>query len=184
MEEHYSQTANQNITYRRRSEVWISRMKRQPIFLAFLLTVSCSLPTGLEPVSGIEGVLKVDTSVFAGGDVKAVALVVVDRLDIENLADHFIAYSEPITPCADAANCDSLFDFFIQLKPGGYLAAPVGLLIPPEEFIVSIDSILSAPELPLKLPGENINEILMSAKSFLVKEEQINLLDEPWEVTL
>ncbi len=147
-----------------------------------MMFFSCSAPTGLEPVAGVEGTLLIRKSIFSSGEVTAVALVVVDKFDADSLASHFITYSDLITPCTETAACDTLIDFFIQLEAGSYLAAPVGLLIPPAEFIASIDSILNAPQLPLKLPGTTAGEILLASKSLLIKAQEVVRLPEVWEV--
>ncbi len=139
-----------------------------------IVLAACTLPTGLEPVSGVEGYLTVPSSTFLSGEITAVALIVLDRLDLENLADHFITYSDPILPCESNIACDSLNYFFIQLPPGGYLLAPVGLLIPPEKLITDLDSILADPLSYIKLPGST------DIKTVLIREKEITAQDVTW----
>ncbi len=161
-------------------------MKKQITGLIFVLTsllFQCAAPTGLTPVSGVEGQISIPDSTFASAEITAVVLGVLDRLDLDNIADHLIAYSEPILPCdVTASDCDPLTEFFIQLKPGGYQIIPVGLTIPPETFIVKIDSVLNAPHLPVKLPGTEIIDILLNSKSILIHEQQITKIDDLWEI--
>ena len=123
------------------------------------MLVACTLPTSLEPVSGVEGFLQVADSTFSSGEITAVALIVLDRLDLENLADHYITYGDPILPCESNIACDSLHYFFIQLPPGAYLLLPVGLLIPPEKLVTDLDSILADPLSYIKLPGSTNQEL-------------------------
>ena len=149
------------------------------IFLLF----RCTAPTGLIPVSGVEGQISIPDSIFASAEITAVVLGVLDRLDLDNIADHLIAYSDPILPCGEtASNCDSITNFFIQLEPGGYQVVPVGLTIPPETFIVKFDSVINAPQLPVKLPGTEIIDILTNSRSILVREQQITKIDDLWNI--
>ncbi|NQT97256.1 MAG: hypothetical protein HQ562_05905 [Candidatus Marinimicrobia bacterium] len=144
------------------------------LFYIIILLAACTLPTGLEPVSGVEGYLQVADSTFYSGDIKAIALIVLDRLDLDHLADHFVTYGDPILPCESNIPCDSLNYFFIQLPPGGYLLAPVGLLIPPEKLITDLDSILADPLSYIKLPGST------DIKTVLIREKEITAQDVTW----
>ncbi len=144
---------------------------------------SCSTPVGLEPVSGLDTEVLVPPSNFADGQVQAVFLVVLDKMDMDNLSDHFIAYSDPMLPCVSA--CDSLHKLFIQLEPGGYLVIPVGLTVAPQLLFTSLDSLLALPQLPIRLPGSNDLEILSASHSILIKERQIATLPvSPWRIDL
>lgn len=153
-------------------------------FCIIIVLAACSLPTGLEPVSGVEGFLQVADSTFSSGEITAVALIVLDRLDLENLADHYITYSDPILPCESNTTCDSLNYFFLQLPPGAYLLVPVGLLIPPEKLITDLDSILDDPLSYIKLPGLTEQELFAAIKTVLIKEKEITALEVIWRIDL
>ncbi|NQU27833.1 MAG: hypothetical protein HQ528_06060 [Candidatus Marinimicrobia bacterium] len=153
------------------------------VTLTFLL-FGCAAPTGLAPVSGVEGQLLIPDSIFASGEVTAVALIVLDRLDLDHVADHFITYSDPILPCESNIQCDSLNYFFIQLPPGAYLLLPVGLLIPPEKLVTDLDSILVDPLPYIKLPGSTEQELLAAVKSVLIREKEIKALEYIWRIDL
>ncbi len=149
-----------------------------------LMLTGCELPTGLEPVSGVEGYLEVSDSTFSSGEVTAVALIVLDRLDLDNLAEHYITYGDPILPCETGTGCDSLNYFFLQLPPGAYLLVPVGLLIPPENLITDLDTILGDPLSYVKLPGSTELELLAAIEVVLIREEEITTLPANWKIDL
>ncbi len=153
-------------------------------FCLIIVLAGCTLPTGLEPVSGVEGFLQVAESTLSSGEITAVALIVLDRLDLENLADHYITYSDPILPCEPGTVCDSLHYFFIQLPPGAYLLVPVGLLIPPEKLLTDIDSILDDPLSYIKLPGSTEQELFAAIETVLIHEKEITALGASWRIDL
>ncbi len=153
-------------------------------FCLIIVLAACSLPTGLEPVSGVEGFLQVADSTFSSGEITAIALIVLDRLDLDSLANHFITYSDPILPCELNIACDSLHYFFIQLPPGAYLLLPVGLLIPPEKLITDLDSILDDPLSYIKLPGSTDLELFDAIEAVLIKEKEITTLTASWRINL
>ena len=153
------------------------------VTLTFLL-FGCAAPTGLTPVSGVEGQLLIPDSIFSTGEVTAVALIVLDRLDLDHLADHFITYGDPILPCESNIPCDSLNYFFIQLPPGAYLLVPVGLLIPPEKLVTDLDSILVDPLPYIKLPGSTEQELLAAITQVSIREKEIKTLAASWKINL
>jgi len=153
------------------------------LVLTFLL-FRCAVPTGLESVSGVEGYLQISDSTFAAGEVTAVALIVLDKLDVDHLADHFITYSDPVLPCESNISCDSLHYFFLQLPPGAYLLIPVGLLIPPEKLVTDLDSILADPLAYIKLPGSTNQELLAAIEQVFIREKEIVTLGESWRIDL
>jgi len=153
------------------------------LVLTFLL-FRCAVPTGLESVSGVEGYLQISDSTFAAGEVTAVALIVLDKLDVDHLADHFITYSDPVLPCESNISCDSLHYFFLQLPPGAYLLIPVGLLIPPEKLVTDLDSILADPLSYIKLPGLTNQELLAAIEQVFIREKEIVTLGESWRIDL
>jgi len=110
--------------------------------LAFsILILTCESPEDLEAVSGVQGEIQIQGEL--PDSIQAVALVVLDAgigEDQENIADYLVNYSDPLNGTGE---------YYIQLKPGGYIGVVVGLLIDPGLFVVNIDEFLSAPELPL-----------------------------------
>ncbi len=153
-------------------------------FCLIIVLVACALPTGLEPVSGVEGFLQIADSTFSSGEITAVALIVLDRFDLENLADHYITYGDPILPCETGTVCDSLNYFFLQLPPGAYLLVPVGLLIPPEKLVTDLDSILADPLSYIKLPGSTEQELFAAIEPVLIHEKEITVLGTSWRIDL
>ncbi|NOZ74327.1 MAG: hypothetical protein GXO90_02975 [FCB group bacterium] len=105
------------------------------------LFIGCNQDPGLGPVSGVEGILSIADA--WPDTVTAVVLAVLTEPDPDHLADVLIAYSEPLVQGIMSQ------DFFIQLPPGAYLLAPVGVTIDPGFLIANLDSILAAPHLPL-----------------------------------
>ena len=88
------------------------------IIYSFLF-IACEIPVGLEPISGVEGQIT-----FHGNwqeDIKAAAIIALDELDLENLAVNLVTYSNLIEPGSNEA------EYFIQLLPGQYYLAAVGL---------------------------------------------------------
>lgn len=118
-------------------------MKSSMLLLGLILFTigSCEKPQSLEIIAGVEGRIQ-----FLGDlpdSIKAVALVVLEpeaANDQENIGEYLVAYSDPT---------DQSSDYFVQLKPGGYLGVVVGLLIDPGLFVVNIDSYLASDEIPL-----------------------------------
>lgn len=119
------------------------------IFLLFvILIVSCDDSTGLEPVSGVEGVLT-----FYGTwdhDIQAAAMIALDDLDLNDPAANLITYSNIIDPGTSEA------EYFIQLLPGRYYLVPVGINVDPGFFAAKIDSFLTADEIPLEIIDKDL----------------------------
>ena len=98
-----------------------------------LVVLHCSPPTGLKPVSGVEGTLK-----FQGtwtDSIQGAALVALDQIptDLSTVADHLINYSTPALQNTDSS------DYFIQLDPGTYFLITLGLTIDPAVFAANLE---------------------------------------------
>ncbi len=161
--------------------LFLHRLLTTVLIFVFLIG-GCSLPTGLENVSGVEGRVVVSPALFADGKVTAITLVVLDQLDLENLGEHFITYSDPILPCNTA--CDSVYSYFIQLKRGSYAIVPIGLMVPVATVATSLDSLLALPELPIRLPTSDSGAIIQYIKSVVVREGEISEIDGNWQIVL
>ena len=131
-----------------------------------LLIISCTLPEGLKPVSGVEGDLT-----FEGtwpDSIKAASLIALDDLDLDNPGNHLISYSDPIMPG------DTLAHFFIQLKPGSYYLATVGLTVEPVIFAAKLDSFKTAQKLPIVIIENDLIAIVTPVR---VKYEEITIIN-------
>lgn len=120
------------------------------LFICSLLFITCEIPVGLEPVSGIEGKIT-----FKGNwpdDIKAVTIIALDSLVLDKLGEYFVTYSNPI----DSGAVES--EYFIQLLPDKYNLAVIGITIKPSIFAVKIDSFLSAEAIPI-IVIDNIREL-------------------------
>ena len=129
-------------------------------FLIFLC--SCESTTGLEPVSGVEGNI-----IFNGiwqDDIKAAAIIALDELDLENPAANLITYSNLIDPGTDES------EYFIQLLPGQYYLAAVGITVDPGLFAVKIDSFLSAETIPIVIIDNDLRNL---TTPIIVKSQEI-----------
>ncbi|MFQ6613777.1 MAG: hypothetical protein ACE5D1_02940 [Fidelibacterota bacterium] len=109
--------------------------------MALGLLIACSLDPGLTPVSGVEGVLSISDA--WPDSIEAVVLAVLSEPSAENLSEVLVSYSDPLN------QGETLQDYFIQLPPGAYILAPVGVTVDPGFLIANLDSILAAPHLPL-----------------------------------
>lgn len=120
-------------------------------FLFCIVFVSCNNTTGLEPVSGVGGKLS-----FSGNwdaEIQAAAMIALDDLDLENPASLLVTYSNLIVPGTTEA------EFFIQLLPGTYYLATVGITIDPGFFATKLDSILDTDEIPLKIIDNDLRNL-------------------------
>jgi len=128
-------------------------MRIIPILLIVcsLLLITCEIPVGLEPVSGVEGKIT-----FHGNwqnDIKAAAIIALDELDLENPATNLITYSNLMDPGTNEA------EYFIQLLPGQYYLAAVGITVDPGFFAVKIDSFLSAETIPIIIIDNDLRNL-------------------------
>jgi hypothetical protein len=133
-------------------------------FLIFLC--SCESTTGLEPVSGVEGNI-----IFNGSwqdDIKAAAIIALDELDLENPAANLITYSNLIDPGTNES------EYFIQLLPGQYYLAAVGITVDPGFFAVKIDSFLSAETIPIVIIDNDLRNLTTPIN---VKSQEITIVD-------
>ena len=131
-----------------------------------ILFISCEVPVGLEPVSGVEGKIT-----FHGqwiDDIKAAAIIALDELDLENPAANLITYSNLIDPGTDES------EYFIQLLPGQYYLAAVGITVDPGLFAVKIDSFLSAETIPIVIIDNDLRNL---TTPIVVKSQEITIVD-------
>ena len=120
-------------------------------FLFGIICISCKNTTGLEPVSGVGGKLS-----FSGtwdAEIQAAAMIALDDLDLDNPASRLITYSNIIEPGTTDA------EFFIQLLPGTYYLATVGITVDPGFFAAKLDSILESDEIPLKIIDNDLRNL-------------------------
>ena len=136
------------------------------LIICTLFYVSCKIPVGLEPVTGVEGKIT-----FSGNwpeDIKAVTIIALDSLVLDKIGDYFVTYSSPI----DSGAVES--EYFIQLLPDQYYLAVVGITIKPSIFAVKIDSFLSAETIPIKL----IDNDLQKLKTIInVKYQEVEIVN-------
>lgn len=121
------------------------------LIICVLLFVTCEIPVGLEPVSGVEGKI-----IFNGqwqDDIKAAAIIALDKLDLENPAANLVAYSNLVDSGMNEA------EYFIQLLPGQYYLAAVGITVNPSYFAVKIDSFLSAETIPIVIIDNDLRNL-------------------------
>lgn len=136
------------------------------IFSSILLVISCNDTVGLEPVSGVEGHLT-----FSGNwnpDIQAAAIIALDDIELENPASHLIAYSNLIDPGTQEA------EYFIQLLPGDYYLATVGITVDPGLFAVKLDSFLTSEIIPLKIIDNDLRNLTTPVK---IEEREITHAD-------
>lgn len=121
------------------------------LFISCILLITCEVPVGLEPVSGVQGKIT-----FHGewqDDINAAAIIALDELDLENPAANLITYSNLIDPGSDEA------EYFIQLLPNQYYLAAVGITVDPGLFAVKIDSFLSAETIPIIIIDNDLRNL-------------------------
>ena len=131
-----------------------------------LLFITCEIPVGLEPVSGVQGKIT-----FHGewqDDIKAAAIIALDELDLENPAANLITYSNLIDPGTDEA------EYFIQLLPGQYYLAAVGITVDPGLFAVKIDSFLSSETIPILIIDNDLRNLTTPV---IIKSQEITFVD-------
>ena len=143
-------------------------MRIVPILLIVcsLLLITCEIPVGLEPVSGVEGKI-----IFNGNwqdDIKAAAIIALDELDLENPAANLITYSNLIDPGTNEA------EYFIQLLPGQYYLAAVGITVNPGFFAVKIDSFISAESIPIIIIDNDLRNLTTPIN---INSQEIEVVD-------
>ncbi|MFC1785250.1 hypothetical protein ACFL0J_06480 [Candidatus Neomarinimicrobiota bacterium] len=106
---------------------------------------------GLEPVSGVEGNLTFNGSWKS--DIQAAAVIALDDLDLDNPASHLITYSNLIDPGTNTA------EYFIQLAPGQYYLATVGVTVDPGFFAAKLDSFINAETIPLEIIDNDLRNL-------------------------
>jgi hypothetical protein len=143
-----------------------SRFHLALIAAACLLGGSCTLPVGLEPVSGVAGDIT-----FHGNwpdSLTAAALIVLDELDLKAPAEHLITYSDPVLAGATASA------YFVQLPPGQYFLVAAGLTVEPALFAARIDSFLTAPQVPIVIIDD---DLITLATPVVVRDREVAILN-------
>jgi len=136
------------------------------IIISSILFITCEIPVGLEPVSGVEGEIT-----FNGNwqdDIKAAAIIALDELDLDNPAGNLITYSNLIDPGTNEA------EYFIQLLPGQYYLAAVGITVDPGLFAVKIDSFISADTIPIIIIDNDLRNLTTPIN---IKFQEIAVVD-------
>ncbi len=132
--------------------------------------MACDTSIGLEPVSGVEG--KITFHGTWDENIKASAIIALDQLDLENPAVNLITYSNLIEPGSSSG------EYFIQLLPGKYYLAAVGITVDPGFFAVKIDSFLLAPTIPILLIDNDLRNLItpinIASKEITVVDREIN----------
>jgi hypothetical protein len=136
-------------------------------FLIFLFFIaSCNSLTGLEPVSGVEGNLAFDGD--WDPEIQAATVIALDDLDLDNPAINLVTYSNLIDPGKAEA------EYFIQLLPGTYYLAVVGITVDPGFFAVKLDSFLTSENIPLKIIDNDLRNLTTAVS---VESQQITRSD-------
>ena len=136
------------------------------LVICTLLFVACKIPVGLEPVSGVEGKI-----IFQGNwqaDIKAAAIIALDDLDLDNPAANLVTYSNLI----DTGTVEA--EYFIQLLPGRYYLAAIGITVDPGLFAVKIDSFLSAETIPIVIIDNDLRNLTTPIN---IKYQEITKVD-------
>ena len=143
-------------------------MRIIPILLIVcsLLLITCEIPVGLEPVSGVAGKITFHGNWQA--DIKAAAIIALDELDLENTAANLVTYSNLIDPGTNEA------EYFIQLLPGQYYLAAVGITVDPGYFAVKIDSFLSSETIPIIIIDNDLRNLTTRRN---IKSQKITVVD-------
>ncbi|MEE8479325.1 MAG: hypothetical protein V3S42_04870, partial [Candidatus Neomarinimicrobiota bacterium] len=123
-------------------------------------------PVGLEPVSGVEG--KITFNGQWQDDIKAAAIIALDKLDLENPATNLVTYSNLIDSGTNEA------EYFIQLLPGQYYLAAVGITVDPGYFAVKIDSFLSAETIPIVIIDNDLRNLTTPVN---IKSQEIAVIN-------
>jgi len=141
--------------------------------LLLFVWLGCSVPEGLQPISGVEGTL-----IFQGewpDTVRGATVIALEQnvmSDWEHPEQYLISYSDP------AVSGDTTMNYFIQLNPGIYCIVVVGLLEEVSYFISNIMSLQDTTSLPIMFPQ---NDPAANLRLVLVEEEDIRQEPE-WEV--
>ena len=135
------------------------------LFVLLMVLAACDQSQDLEAVAGIQGQIQLNGSL--PDSVKAVALVILKPEainDPDNIGNYLINYSDPLSQSGA---------YYIQLKPGQYMALIVGLLVDPGLFAVNIDQYAASAAWPLV-------QLSTGAHAILIREAEMQELD--WSV--
>ena len=136
------------------------------VLVGSLLVLSCESTVGLEPISGVEG-----NMTFIGewnSDIQAATIIALYNLDLDNPSTYLVTYSNLIDPGTQEA------EYFIQLLPGRYYLATVGITIDPGLFAVKLDSFLTAENIPLEIIDD---DLLNLTTPITIEESKITRVD-------
>jgi hypothetical protein len=136
-----------------------------PIICSFLF-ITCEIPVGLERVSGVEG--KITFHGTWQDDIQAAAIIALDEIDLENPAANLVTYSNLVDPGTNEA------EYFIQLLPGQYYLAAVGITVDPGFFAVKIDSFLSAETIPIIIIDNDLRNLTTPIN---IKSQEITVVN-------
>ncbi len=106
-----------------------------------IIFISCDPSTGLEPVTGVEG--RVIVADDWPDDIHGIVVAAFTEIDLENPIQFLVDFSGVLEPSQDTLS------YFIQLYPGSFVLAPVGILIDPAFLIANLDSITASDSIPL-----------------------------------
>ncbi|MEE8341700.1 MAG: hypothetical protein V3R52_06355 [Candidatus Neomarinimicrobiota bacterium] len=136
------------------------------LFICSQLFVTCEQPVGLDPVSGAEG--KITFHGIWQNDIRAAAIIVLDEIELENPASNLITYSNLIEPGTNET------EYFIQLMPGRYYFAAVGITVDPGFFAVKIDSFLTAETIPIIIIDNDLRNLTTPVN---IKSQEITIVN-------
>jgi len=136
------------------------------LIICSIFIISCKTPIGLEPVSGVEGKITFHGNWQA--EIKAAAIIALDDLDLDNPAVNLVTYSNLIEPGVNEAQ------YFIQLLPGKYYLAAVGITVDPGFFAAKIDSFLSAETIPIVIIDNDLRNLTTPIN---IKTQEVVVVD-------
>ena len=136
------------------------------LIICSLSFVTCKIPVGLEPVSGVEG--KITFLGMWQDDIKAATIIALNDIDIQNPAKYLVTYGNLIEPGVNESQ------YFVQLLPGQYYLTAVGITVDPGFFALKKDSILSAETIPIVIIDNDLRNLTTPIN---VKFQEIIVVD-------
>ncbi len=147
--------------------IWLARSAAGLLiaYAVVIMAVSCSLKDGLGPVAGVEGELQVSGE--WPDSIKAVALLVLDDVVLDDAVDHLVSFSDPLMPG------DTLGSYFVQLRPGLYYLVAAGLTVEPALFLANMETYTAAGDIPIVILDEDLSAI--ATPVFIRKNEVVQV---------